>query len=63
MKLFILISLLVITSISFGQSFKAEQRKYSRVRDAYSEKEDTLLSLYKSKGFESLAIDIYIRAI
>lgn len=43
------------------QNFKAEQKKYTRVRDAYSEKETELLDLYQEKGFTSLGIEIYIR--
>ena len=46
----------------FSQNFLAEQKKSSRVKTAYSEKETTVKKLLSDKGITDFNIDIYIRA-
>lgn len=61
MKAFaIFISILLSTSMS--DSFKLDQKRYSRVREAYAEKEQIILDLLKTKGIETKTLQIYLRA-
>lgn len=62
MKFILAILLLNFYSVIYGQDFKAEQLKYSRVKIAYDEKWEELSSLLIAKGFEPNKIKIFIRA-
>lgn len=44
-----------------AQTFKSEQQKFQRVREAYTEKGEFLTELYKEKGLSSISVDIYLR--
>lgn len=65
MKKFNLIFLGIIIFCSYTliaqNGFRAEQRKFSRVRDAYTQKESYLKKLYKDKGIDTISSSIYIR--
>lgn len=58
LAIFISISL----STSLSDSFKSDQKRYSRVRVAYAEKEQIMLDLLKAKGIETKNLQIYLRA-
>ncbi|BAX81915.1 L,D-transpeptidase family protein [Labilibaculum antarcticum] len=45
-----------------SDSFKLDQKRYSRVREAYAEKEQIILDLLKTKGIETKNLQIYLRA-
>lgn len=45
-----------------AQVFKSNQLKYERVREAYVDKEKTLLGRYRKQGFKTLARSVFIRA-
>ena len=47
---------------TIAQGFKTNQLKYERVREAYADKEKTLLGRYRKQGFKTLAQPIFIRA-
>lgn len=58
-----LIMLLVLLLCSFSaDTFKQDQLKYPRVREAYQSKEASVLSLLKSKNIQRDKLQIYIRA-
>lgn len=42
-------------------SFKESQKKYSRVQEAYKEKESTIIQLLKNKSLDVSKLEIYIR--
>ena len=42
--------------------FRSEQKKYARVRKAYTEKEKDIIKLLKSKSIEISQLEIYLRA-
>jgi len=46
--------------LKMPKTFREEQMQYSRVREAYEQKENQLIALAKEKGFPSLANDILI---
>ena len=55
--------LLAFLLLGFGaDTFKEDQLKFSRVREAYQSKEAGLLDLLKSKQIERSKLEIYIRA-
>jgi murein L,D-transpeptidase YafK len=56
----ILIILISLTSLSTN-NFKEEQKKYPRVRQAYTEKESVVLDLLKSKSISVDKLQVYIR--
>jgi murein L,D-transpeptidase YafK len=56
--IFILIS---ITHMSFGQQFKQEQRKFSRVKTAYKEKEAVITKLLGDKNIRRSSLHVLIR--
>lgn len=62
MKLGFIIFFLSFYSVSYGQDFKSEQLKYSRVRTAFDEKWDELSALITAKGFDPDRFKIFIRA-
>lgn len=62
MKRALIILFFSIYSVSYGQDFKTEQLKYSRVRTAYDEKWSELSELITAKGFEPNKFKIFIRA-
>lgn len=59
-----LILTLILTSfiVTNSSSFKSEQLKYPRVRDAYAEKENGILKLLNSKNIKSDELELYLRA-
>lgn len=57
-RLFIL---MIMTSLA-TDSFKTEQLKNARVKNAYTEKQAYLENLLKSKGLEFYSLEIYLRA-
>ncbi|MCK5761171.1 MAG: L,D-transpeptidase family protein, partial [Candidatus Delongbacteria bacterium] len=61
---YITIILLMIVTISFSQSrsFKAEQKRFSRVREAYTGKFDGVISLLEEKSIDISKLNIYLRA-
>lgn len=61
-KTITIISILLFSMSVFAQEFKKDQRRYSRVRDAYKNKETVVLEKFKTAGFSSLSQDILIRA-
>lgn len=63
MKYSIQILLLLFTLSSFQSlTFKGEQLRYARVRQAYKEKEDGMLKLLKANGIEKSQLQLYLRA-
>ena len=56
--------ILVIMTVLLAQSksFKAEQKRFSRVRGAYTEKFDGVISLLKEKSIEISKLNVYLRA-
>ncbi|RLD71441.1 MAG: hypothetical protein DRJ10_19455, partial [Bacteroidetes bacterium] len=52
---------LILTSFS-TDSFKDEQKKYPRVRQAYKEKESNVLALLKKNAISTSKLRLYIRA-
>ena len=63
MKNIYLVFLFVFTLCAFtSDTFKQEQLKYPRVREAYQVKETTILNLLKSKEIDRSRLKIYIRA-
>lgn len=61
MKLIAFFITLIVFSVA-PHNFKSEQKRYSRVRNAYSEKEHVILDLLSSKSIEINTLEIYIRA-
>ncbi|PXY02414.1 hypothetical protein DF185_07130 [Marinifilum breve] len=59
-----LILTLILTSfiVTNSSSFKSEQLKYPRVRDAYSEKENGILKLLEDKNIKIDELEVYLRA-
>lgn len=57
--LFSIISIFMTTAVN---DFKNEQKRYKRVRDAYSVKEQYLLNLLKEKGIDGFNNDLFFRA-
>lgn len=63
MRVIYLILIFGICIMSNAQnSFRTEQKKYSRVRDAYTEKEAGLKILLSEKGIEENNFEIFLRA-
>ena len=63
MRSWFLIMILILLLSSFStDTFKQDQLKYSRVREAYQSKEVEMLSLLKSMNIERNELQIYIRA-
>lgn len=63
MKKFLILSIIVLTFTAFvTQSFKEEQKKYSRVRQAYSDKETIVKDLLLSNSIEINYLRIYLRS-
>jgi len=61
-KTIIIISILFSFLNVYPQSgFRSEQKKFSRVRNAYNEKEKQLKSLVEDKGIEYFNADIFLR--
>lgn len=61
MKLSLIILLVFMTVEIFSQSFSTEQKKASRVKTAYTEKESIVKVLLSDKGISDFNIDVYIR--
>lgn len=59
--LLVFVVLLMFVHLSCAQ-FKTEQKRYSRVRTAYSEKEDKLKKELNKKGFDTFANEMIIVA-
>ena len=59
---FLLVLLGLLLFAFSADTFKQEQLKYSRVREAYQTKEAILLGLLKNKQIELSKLEIYIRA-
>ena len=57
----ILILILTLTSFSI-ESFKDEQKKYPRVRQAYADKESIVKDLLIKNSIDSKNLQIYLRA-
>lgn len=57
-----LLLLLVFLSSFQSESFKENQLKYSRVRQAYKDKESSMLALLQSKKIDKDNLKIYLRA-
>lgn len=49
-------------TISMSSDFKAQQLKYSRVREAYSEKQKGINELLESKNLKITELEVYLRA-
>ena len=59
----VILSSLVIFSLAFmADNFKTQQKKFSRVKTAYEEKEKSVKELFSSKGIELSSATIFIRA-
>lgn len=57
------ITILIISLCSFdSDSFKDEQLKYSRVRQAYQDKEENMLALLEENRIDKNKLQIYLRA-
>ncbi len=62
-KLLLLFAImLLISNVLVSQTFKKQQLKNKRVKTSYKEKESEIKSLFKSKGFETLKLNIFLRA-
>ncbi|MDQ2180777.1 murein L,D-transpeptidase family protein [Marinifilum sp. D714] len=61
MKL-VLTFILVLQSISMSSSFKSQQLKYPRVREACAEKENDILKLLDNKSIKIDELEVYLRA-
>ncbi|MBI9058486.1 MAG: L,D-transpeptidase family protein [Labilibaculum sp.] len=59
---FILAILLTTFTLTNTDSFKSDQKRYSRVREAYTEKEQGIKDLLKSKNIKIENLEIYLRA-
>ena len=60
---YLLSFILVFNFLSPSQnSFRTEQQKYSRVRTAYSEREEYVKDLLEKKGITNFSFDMFIRA-
>lgn len=57
-----LIFLIVLLSSFQTDSFKDSQLKYSRVRQAYKDKENSMLNLLQNKQIDKDKLKIYLRA-
>lgn len=63
LKLFISILTLTLFSVKIpDSSFRENQKKYERVQNAYSKKEQSVKSLMKEKGIPFESFEIFIRA-
>ncbi|MFA8300890.1 MAG: murein L,D-transpeptidase family protein [Hyphomicrobiales bacterium] len=59
----LVISILIVNLGLFqSDSFKEKQLEYSRVRQAYKDKEQNMLSLLKSKSIDRDKLKVYLRA-
>ncbi|OFY25122.1 MAG: hypothetical protein A2W98_06815 [Bacteroidetes bacterium GWF2_33_38] len=57
-----MITFMVLFSISMmGQTFKREQQGYTRVREAYSEKEAIVKKMLADKKIDNMNIDVFLR--
>ena len=54
--------ILILSSFITADSFKDEQKRYSRVRQAYKDKESNVLDLLKENSIENNKLRIYLRA-
>lgn len=52
----------LILTMSLLASFKESQLQHSRVKAAYDEKEETVNSYFKTKGFQKEGFNLFIRA-
>jgi murein L,D-transpeptidase YafK len=52
----------LLPAIAFAQSFRSEQQKYPRVKEAYSEKHEMLKVELGSKGVNRDSFEIFIRS-
>lgn len=60
---FKIIALIALTFVSFSNdSFKDDQLRYSRVREAYKDKESNMLDILTSSSIDKDKLRIYIRA-
>lgn len=59
---FILAILLTTFTLANTDSFKSDQKRYSRVREAYAEKKQGIKDLLKSKNIEIENLEVYLRA-
>ncbi|MDX2414441.1 MAG: L,D-transpeptidase family protein [Bacteroidales bacterium] len=59
---FSIIALLLIFCSFTQDSFKTEQLRYSRVREAYNTAENAMLSLLKDQNIERNKLELYLRA-
>ncbi|MCG8700812.1 MAG: L,D-transpeptidase family protein [Bacteroidales bacterium] len=58
----VLIIFIIILSSFQSDSFKDSQLKYSRVRQAYADKEGSMLTLLQSKQIDKKKLNLYLRA-
>lgn len=56
-------TLFIMSTPAFSQYFATEQKKNSRVKTAYSEKESVVKKLLSEQNINSFNIDIYIRIL
>ena len=56
------IILTIFLSSGMSTSFKSDQKKYPRVREAYADKEQGMLSILSDKGIKAETLEIYLRA-
>ena len=61
MKITILLLTTLLTLMN-SKSFKSEQKRYPRVREAYAEKEQGIKDLLKSKNIKIENLEVYLRA-
>jgi murein L,D-transpeptidase YafK len=56
------IQLILLFTLTTTNSFKKDQLRYSRVREAYTEKETIMKKLLSDKGIDNNTFQLYIRA-
>jgi len=62
-QLFLLLSILITLSSAVIDNFKTEQKKFSRVKTAFAEKEAVVKSMFKEKGIDVSSCRIFFRAL
>lgn len=62
MKIFLLISLFSFLTIQQTGTFKTEQKKFAKVKQAYLDKETTVLDTLKKAGIDVTKMNIFLRA-